>query len=106
MNTEVNNLLQSLKIQKIHPQAPQTAKPVEKGSQGAFASLLNKVTQDMEALKGETHEAKGRLDTGEIDQPEELEAAVKEAGRKYRSCVELSRNLIKAYKATIDSVKK
>lgn len=105
MNAEVNPLLQSLKIEKIRPQAPQDSKPVEKAKPGEFEALLKKVNRDVEALKGETKEAANRVDE-QIDQPEELQAAVKEAGQKYKSAVKLSKNLIEVYKATIDAVNK
>ena len=62
-------------------------------SEVRFEKLLSELTREMEALKP---------GTSEIRKPEDLEAALTEAGRKYKSCEKLKQNLIEAYRATVN----
>ena len=66
-----------------------------------FAKTDAQVVQDVEALQGEARKGLGRLSEETIRKPEELDAAVREAGEKFQSCMKLGKNLIKAYEATL-----
>ena len=65
---------------------------------GRFEKLLGELTREMDALK-QSEAAK------EIKKPEDLEAALNEAGRKFQSCEKLKKNLIEAYQATVEKMK-
>ena len=65
---------------------------------GRFEALLGELTREMEALKQGDAAA-------EIRKPEDLEAALNEAGRKFQSCEKVKKNLIEAYQATVAKMK-
>jgi len=58
----------------------------------------------MENLKGEAAPAAGKLVPEAIRKPEELNAALLEAERKYQSAQALGQNLVEAYQATLKAV--
>ena len=65
---------------------------------GRFEALLGELAKEMEALKpGES--------AAQISKPEDLEAALTDAGRKFESCERLKENLIEAYRATLKEMK-
>ena len=64
-----------------------------------FEELLTKAQKEMEALRAGEADAAGRLEARGIRRWEDLEAALQEADRKYRSAMKLSNHLVKAYEA-------
>lgn len=80
---------------------PSRAVGIPGKGKGDFEDLLNRVTRDMVLLKGETQKGEHK---NAIEKPEELEAALEEAGRNFSSVMKAGRNLIKAYQATLKAL--
>jgi hypothetical protein len=101
MDHKINNLVdESGRIRTAPAAAPARTEPPRPGVE-SFDALMKQVVQDVEALQGETRKDLGRLSAEPIREPEELDAAVREAGEKFQSCMKLGKNLIKAYEATV-----
>lgn len=92
MNHEVNPVQRVSGVQRSGKAPPASR------NDGRFEKLLGELTREMDALKQD--EA-----SREIRKPEDLEAALNEAGRKFQSCEKLKRNLIEAYQATVAKMK-
>jgi hypothetical protein len=89
------------KVQALLAAGKPRAAGIPSKGKGDFEDLLNRVTRDMAQLREETRQEEG---TCAVEGPEDLEAALKEAGRNFSSAMETSRNLIKAYQVTLESL--
>ena len=66
-----------------------------------FESLLGRLMREVQSLEAKAVRSQDRLAPEVIKGPEDLESALREAGRNFRSCMKLSKNLIAAYEATV-----
>ncbi|MHC4942905.1 MAG: hypothetical protein ACYTG7_07775 [Planctomycetota bacterium] len=104
MNQELVEILKAGEINHPPASASQAGSRLEQEGSVRFDSLLGRLMKDLENLKQETSDGKSGLEAERINKPEEFKAALQDAGRKYQSCIEFSRNLIKAYQATLKPV--
>ena len=97
--------IQDQGIQGIQPRPAPRAGDRPAG-RSPFEALLGKVTRGVENLQEGASGNAGRLRAEGIRQPEDLEAALLEAERNYKNARELGKDLVKAYKATLENLGK
>ena len=101
MDHEALKVTRDLNIQRARPGSESARAVKQPASRDTFEALLGKVSRGVEVLKCDAKKTSTLLSSEGLSRPEEFAAALQEAGRNYRSAMNLGKNLIEAYRASM-----